>query len=45
MRVNIADEIVYLYGAATVDYEDLHLKADYIVIDMGKKELFADGAH
>ena len=43
IRVNIIDEIVYLYGAATVDYEDMHLNADYIVIDMNKKELFAEG--
>ena len=43
MQVNITDEIVYLFGEATVDYEDMHLKADYIVIDMNKKELFAEG--
>ena len=43
MRVNIIDEVVYLYGEATVDYEDMHLKADYIVMDMNKKELYAEG--
>ena len=43
MRVNIIDEIVFLYGAATVDYEEMHLKADYIAIDMNNKELFAEG--
>lgn len=43
MRVNMDDEVVYLYGAATVDYEEMHLKADYIVIDMNRKELYAEG--
>ena len=43
IRVNIEDEIVYLYGKATVDYEELHLAANYIVIDMDKKEMFAEG--
>ena len=43
MRVNIIEEVVYLYGEATVDYEDMHLKADYITIDMNKKELYAEG--
>lgn len=43
IRVNIIDEIVYLYGSATVDYDDMHLKADYIVIDMNNKEMFAQG--
>ncbi len=43
IRVNIIDEVVYLYGAATVDYDDMHLQSDYIVIDMNKKELYAEG--
>ena len=43
IRVNIMNEIVYLYGEATVDYEDMHLEADYIVIDLNKKELYAEG--
>ncbi|HQV99458.1 MAG TPA: hypothetical protein PLZ91_03970 [Bacteroidia bacterium] len=43
IRVNLENEIVYLYGEATVDYEDLHLEADRIVIDMQNKELFAEG--
>src|SRR5206468_4194179 len=36
-------EIVHLYREATVDYEDLHLKAGYIRMDMNKKELYAEG--
>lgn len=43
MPVDLENEITHLYGDATVDYQDLHLKADYIMIDMGKKELFASG--
>ena len=43
IRVNLENEIVYLYGDATVDYEDLHLEADYIMIDMQNKELTAEG--
>jgi lipopolysaccharide assembly outer membrane protein LptD (OstA) len=43
IRVNIIDEVVYLFGAATVDYDDMHLQSDYIVIDMNKKELYAEG--
>ncbi len=40
----VADsQIVYLYGAATVEYEDLTLRADYIRIDMNSKEVTASG--
>ncbi len=41
---NLDSEIVHLYGASTVDYEDLHLKSDYIVIDFNGKELYAEGS-
>lgn len=43
MRVDLEEEVVHLYGEATVDYDDMHLKADYIVIDMNNKELYAEG--
>ena len=43
IRVNIEDQVVYLFGNATVDYEELHLEADRIVIDMNKKQLYAEG--
>lgn len=43
IRVNLENELVYLYGDAVVDYEELHLEADYILIDMQNKELFAQG--
>lgn len=41
---DLEQETVHLYGEATVDYEDLHLKADYIRIDMAGKELHAEGS-
>ena len=42
--VVVADsQIVYLYGKATVNYQDLHLSADYIRIDMNSKEVAANG--
>jgi hypothetical protein len=37
------NEIIHLYREATVDYEDLHLKAGYIRMEMNKKELYAEG--
>jgi hypothetical protein len=37
------EEVVHLYRDATVDYEDLHLKAGYIRMEMNKKELYAEG--
>ncbi len=44
LRVDIENELVYLYGEAVVDYEDLHIKADYIKIDFEKKEISAEGS-
>ncbi len=41
---DLENEIVHLYGSATVDYQDLHMKADYIAIDFNKKELYAEGS-
>jgi len=41
---DLDSDIVYLYGEATLDYEDLHLKADYIKVDMNNKELYAEGS-
>lgn len=34
---------VFLYGTAEVTYTDITLKADYIEMDMNKKEVFAKG--
>lgn len=36
-------QVVYLYGKATVNFEDLELKADFIRIDMNAKEVAAAG--
>jgi lipopolysaccharide assembly outer membrane protein LptD (OstA) len=44
LRVDIENELVYLFGDAVVDYEDLHLTADYIKIDFEKKEIYAEGS-
>lgn len=44
LRVEIENEMVFLYGDAVVDYEDLHLTADFIKIDFEKKEIFAEGS-
>lgn len=43
MRVDIANEKVYLYKNAKIDYEDLHLEANYIVIDWAAREIYAEG--
>ncbi|MFM2206100.1 MAG: hypothetical protein RL213_75 [Bacteroidota bacterium] len=36
-------QVVYLYGEASVVYDDLELNADYIRIDMNAKEVSASG--
>jgi lipopolysaccharide assembly outer membrane protein LptD (OstA) len=43
LRVDVENELVYLFGEAVVDYEDLHLTADHIKIDFEKKEIYAVG--
>jgi len=39
---DILDKKIYLYGNATVKYEDLDLKAGYIIVDWDKNEVFAE---
>ena len=39
---DIQDKKIYLYGAASVVYEDLDLKAGYIIVDWEKNEVFAE---
>lgn len=41
MRFDVKKKLVFLYGAAEVYYEDITLKADSIVMDFGKNEVFA----
>ncbi|MEY4595205.1 MAG: hypothetical protein RIQ47_1615, partial [Bacteroidota bacterium] len=43
IRVLADSQVVYLFGAATVEYEDLTLRADFIRIDMNGKEVTATG--
>ncbi|CAN5656590.1 putative LPS assembly protein LptD [soil metagenome] len=43
LRVDVENELVYLFGEAVVDYEDLHLTADFIKIDFDIKEIYAEG--
>ena len=39
---DILDKKIYLYGEASVQYEDLDLKAGYIIVDWEKNEVFAE---
>jgi len=39
---NILDKKIYLYGDAKVKYEDLDLKAGFIIVDWDKNEVFAE---
>lgn len=41
MRFDVNKKLVHLYGSAEVYYEDITLKADSIVMDFGKNEVFA----
>lgn len=41
--VDVAGEKVFLFKGAKIDYEDVHLEADYIVIDWNLKEVTAAG--
>ncbi len=43
MDIDMVEHKVYLYGKAVVTYQDITLEADYIELDMDKKEVFAKG--
>jgi lipopolysaccharide assembly outer membrane protein LptD (OstA) len=43
MRVSLPDQKLYLYGDAYVKYQDIELKAYFIELDLGEKEVFAKG--
>ncbi len=43
IRFEIINQKVFLYGRADIEYEDIHLAADYIEIDFTKNEIFASG--
>ncbi len=40
---DIRNQKVFIYGNADLRYEDMHLTADFIEIDINKNELFASG--
>ncbi len=44
MRYDIANQTVYLFGAAKVTYQGIELTAERIVLDMGNEETKAYGA-
>ncbi len=43
MRYDLAQQTVYLYGAATVKYQDMQLSADRIRLDLSREEVQAFG--
>ncbi|MFC2175702.1 putative LPS assembly protein LptD [Bacteroidota bacterium] len=43
IRFSVEDKKVYLYGNAQINYQDIELKAAYIVIDQITKEVYAEG--
>jgi hypothetical protein len=43
MIVSITGQELYLYGKASVKYTDIELTADYILLDLANKEVFAKG--
>lgn len=44
IRFDLRERKVYLYNKAVVDYENMKLEADFIVVDFAKSELHATGA-
>ena len=43
MRYDLAEQTVYLFGAATVKYQDVELTADRILLDLDREEVQAFG--
>ncbi len=43
IRFNVKDQVVYLYGQALVEYEDVSLKAAYIAYDFDNQIVVAHG--
>jgi len=41
--MDATEDLVYLFGDAKIHYEDIDLKADQIIINWSKKEVFAIG--
>jgi len=45
IRIDMSDEKVYLYDKAQVNYENIQLNADYIVVDMRESMVEANGVY
>jgi len=43
MIFNVKEQKVYLYNGAQINYKEIELKSDYIIVDFGKNEAFASG--
>jgi lipopolysaccharide assembly outer membrane protein LptD (OstA) len=43
MIISVSGKLLYLYGKASVKYTDVELTADYILLDLANKEVFARG--
>ncbi len=43
IQYDLQNEKVYLYGEATVEYEDISLQADYIELDLSNNTVYAAG--
>ncbi len=43
MKISVTGERLYLYGNADVQYLNIDLKANYIMLDMTKEDVFAKG--
>lgn len=40
---DLQNQKMYLYKDAVINYQEIELKADYIVLDMARKEVYAEG--
>jgi hypothetical protein len=45
IRIDMSDEKVYLYDKAQVNYQNIQLNADYIMVDMRENLVEADGVY
>ena len=43
VSMEAGQQIVYLYGGATIDYGSINLTADFISVNFAKKEIYATG--
>lgn len=43
IKFRVGDKKIYMYGEGDVVYGDLHLKSEFIELDMNKREVYAKG--